>query len=170
MTFTGFAGGVQVGGSSPEDLSGGESRSRRGEVGRAWSAGALPAAACGGGVGGRAWLGGRAAAGKAAVHARSGKGPYILGMKTYRYRGHSMSDPAKYRTRDEVDEVRKTRDPIDHLREVLEKNKLIDEAKLKAMDAEVKAIVADAAEFARTSPEPAPAELYTDVYLEAAGV
>ncbi len=110
----------------------------------------------------------KAAAQKAADHARSGKGPYILEMKTYRYRGHSMSDPAKYRTRDEVDEVRKTRDPIDHLQELLAKKGWADEAALKAIDAEVKKIVADAAEFARTSPEPEPSELYTDVYLEAA--
>ncbi|MDO8323943.1 MAG: pyruvate dehydrogenase (acetyl-transferring) E1 component subunit alpha [Phenylobacterium sp.] len=108
------------------------------------------------------------AARKAAAHARSGEGPYILEMKTYRYRGHSMSDPAKYRTREEVDEVRKTRDPIDHLQELLEKQGWADEAALKAIDAEVKKIVADAAEFARTSPEPDPSELYTDVYLEAA--
>ncbi len=110
----------------------------------------------------------KAAAGKAAAHARSGQGPYILEMKTYRYRGHSMSDPAKYRTRDEVDEVRKTRDPIDHLQELLAKKGWADEAALKAIDAEVKRIVADAAEFARTSPEPDASELYTDVYLEAA--
>jgi pyruvate dehydrogenase E1 component alpha subunit len=109
----------------------------------------------------------RDAAAKAAEHARSGKGPYILEMKTYRYRGHSMSDPAKYRTREEVDEVRKTRDPIDHLQERLTKLG-VDDAALKAIDAEVKKIVADAAEFARTSPEPDPAQLYTDVYLEAA--
>ncbi|MFZ3004904.1 MAG: thiamine pyrophosphate-dependent enzyme, partial [Phenylobacterium sp.] len=108
------------------------------------------------------------AARKAAAHARSGEGPYILEMKTYRYRGHSMSDPAKYRTREEVDEVRKTRDPIDHLQELLETKGWADEAALKAIDAEVKKIVADAAEFARTSPEPEPSELYTDVYLEAA--
>ena len=108
----------------------------------------------------------KAAAEKAAEHARSGQGPYILEMKTYRYRGHSMSDPAKYRTREEVDEVRKTRDPIDHVEELLEKNGWADEAALKAIDAEVKKIVADAAEFARTSPEPDPSELYTDVYTE----
>jgi pyruvate dehydrogenase E1 component alpha subunit len=108
----------------------------------------------------------KAAAEKAAEHARSGKGPFILEMKTYRYRGHSMSDPAKYRTRDEVDEVRKTRDPIDHVEELLQKNGWADEAALKAVDAEVKKIVADAAEFARTSPEPDPTELYTDVYTE----
>jgi pyruvate dehydrogenase E1 component alpha subunit len=110
----------------------------------------------------------KAAAKKAADHARAGGGPYILEMKTYRYRGHSMSDPAKYRTRDEVDEVRKTRDPIDHVQDLLAKKGWADEAALKAIDAEVKAIVADAAEFARTSPEPEPSELYTDVYLEAA--
>jgi pyruvate dehydrogenase E1 component alpha subunit len=109
----------------------------------------------------------KAAAAKAAEHARSGNGPYILEMKTYRYRGHSMSDPAKYRTREEVDEIRKTRDPIDHIEELLEKQGYADEATLKAIDAEVKRIVADAAEFARTSPEPDPSELYTDVYLEA---
>ena len=100
-----------------------------------------------------------AAAAKAAEHARSGKGPYILEMKTYRYRGHSMSDPAKYRTREEVEEVRKTRDPIDHLAEVLEKKKQASEADLKAIDAEVKTIVAEAVEFARSSPEPDPREL-----------
>ncbi len=104
----------------------------------------------------------------AAKHARSGKGPFILEMKTYRYRGHSMSDPAKYRTRDEVDAMRKTRDPIDHLRERLEADKLIDAAGLAAMDAAVKARVADAAEFARAAPEPEASELYTDVYIEAA--
>ncbi len=110
----------------------------------------------------------RAAGAKAAEHARSGEGPYILEMKTYRYRGHSMSDPAKYRTREEVDEVRKTRDPIDHLRDKLERRGMADEAALKAIDAEVKKIVADAAEFARTAPEPDPKELWTDVYAESA--
>jgi pyruvate dehydrogenase E1 component alpha subunit len=110
----------------------------------------------------------REAGARAAEHARSGRGPYLLEMKTYRYRGHSMSDPAKYRTRDEVDEVRKTRDPIDHARQLLEQRGFADEAALKAIDAEVKRIVADAAEFARTSPEPDPRELYTEVYTEAA--
>jgi pyruvate dehydrogenase E1 component alpha subunit len=104
---------------------------------------------------------------RAAAFARSGKGPTILEMKTYRYRGHSMSDPAKYRTREEVDEVRKTRDPIDHLREKMEALGYADEAAMKQIDAEVKKIVADAAEFARTAPEPDPADLYTDVYAEA---
>ena len=109
----------------------------------------------------------KAAAERAAEHCRTGNGPYILELKTYRYRGHSMSDPAKYRTREEVDEVRKTRDPIDHIEDLLEKNGWADEATMKAIDAEVKRIVADAAEFARTSPEPDPSELYTDVYTEA---
>jgi len=109
-----------------------------------------------------------AAAKKAADHARSGNGPYILEMKTYRYRGHSMSDPAKYRTREEVDEVRKNRDPIDHLRDSLEQKGYANDDSLKAIDAEVKAIVAEAVEFARTSPEPDPRELYTDIYKEAA--
>ena len=105
---------------------------------------------------------------RAAEHARSGKGPIILEMKTYRYRGHSMSDPGKYRTREEIDAVRKTRDPIDHLQERLLADGLADEAALKAIDADVKSIVADAAEFARTTPEPDATELYTDVYVEVA--
>ena len=104
---------------------------------------------------------------RAAEHARSGKGPYLLEMKTYRYRGHSMSDPAKYRTKEEVDDVKKNRDPIDLLRDKLVAAKATEE-ELKAIDAEVKAIVAEAVEFAKESPEPDPAELYTEVYLEAA--
>jgi pyruvate dehydrogenase E1 component alpha subunit len=108
----------------------------------------------------------RAAGERAADHARN-KGPYILEMKTYRYRGHSMSDPAKYRSKEEVDDVRKNRDPIDHLKQKLE-GAGVSEDKLKEIDAEVRQIVLDAAEFARTSPEPDPSELYTDVYLEAA--
>ena len=110
----------------------------------------------------------REAAEKAADHARSGKGPIILEMKTYRYRGHSMSDPMKYRTREEMEEVRKTRDPIEHVAQLLETHGWADEAALKAIDAEVKKTVMEAAEFARASPEPDPRELYTDVYLEAA--
>ncbi|OYW27963.1 MAG: pyruvate dehydrogenase (acetyl-transferring) E1 component subunit alpha [Caulobacter sp. 12-67-6] len=109
----------------------------------------------------------REAGARATEHARSGLGPYILEMKTYRYRGHSMSDPAKYRTKEEVDEVKQTRDPIDHIKERLAKAG-VTEDDLKGIDAEVKRIVAEAAEFARTSPEPDPSELYTDVYLEAA--
>src|SRR5271155_5336316 len=78
---------------------------------------------------------------KAAEHARSGKGPFILEMKTYRYRGHSMSDPGKYRTREEIDAVRKTRDPIEHLQERLETEGWLDEAAARAIDAEVKAVI-----------------------------
>lgn len=100
-------------------------------------------------------------------HARGGKGPMILEMKTYRYRGHSMSDPAKYRTRDEVTKTRSERDPIDMV-----KNRLIEEGwatedTLKSIDKEIKLIVSDAAEFAQTSPEPDASELYTDVLLDA---
>ncbi len=109
----------------------------------------------------------REAAAKALTHARAGKGPYILEMQTYRYRGHSMSDPAKYRTKEEVSRVRKEKDPIDHLRDVLLERKLIDEAGLKDIDREVKAVVSAAAEFAQDSPEPDPAELYTDILVEA---
>jgi|WetSurMetagenome_2_1015567.scaffolds.fasta_scaffold93921_2 pyruvate dehydrogenase E1 component alpha subunit len=110
----------------------------------------------------------REAAEKAADYARSGKGPVILEMKTYRYRGHSMSDPGKYRTREEIDDVRKRRDPIEHVAQYLEKNGWADEAALKTIDADVRRIIGEAAEFARSSPEPDPSELMTDVYLEAA--
>ena len=109
----------------------------------------------------------RDAAGKAIKHARDGKGPMILEMKTYRYRGHSMSDPAKYRSRDEVSQTRAERDPIDMAKARLIDEKWITEDELKAIDKEIKAIVADSAEFAQTSPEPDPSELYTDVLLEA---
>jgi pyruvate dehydrogenase E1 component alpha subunit len=104
---------------------------------------------------------------KAAAHARSGKGPYILEALTYRYRGHSMSDPAKYRTREEVQKVRTEKDPIDHMRDMLIEKGHADEETLKAMDKEVKAEVNAAADFARESPEPDPDELWTDVYVEA---
>jgi len=104
---------------------------------------------------------------RAAKRVRAGEGPVILEMKTYRYRGHSMSDPAKYRTKEEVDEVKKTRDPIDHVRERLQKEGWADEASFKAIDDEVKKIVLDAAEYAKTSPEPDPKELMTDIYQEA---
>lgn len=103
---------------------------------------------------------------KAAAHARSGKGPMILEMMTYRYRGHSMSDPAKYRTRKEVSEMREEHDPIDMVKNRLLKESWADLNALKAIDKDIKAIVADAVEFAKTSPEPDPSELYTDVLLE----
>ena len=109
----------------------------------------------------------RDAAKKAIKHARDGKGPMILEMKTYRYRGHSMSDPAKYRSRDEVTKTRSERDPIDMAKARLLDEKWVTEDELKAIDTEIKAIVVDSAEFAQTSPEPDPSELYTDVLLEA---
>ncbi len=102
----------------------------------------------------------------AAEHARSGQGPLILEMMTYRYRGHSMSDPAKYRTRDEVDRMRTEHDPIDHVRRLLSEGGT-GEASLKAIDAEVRARVVEAAQFAQDSPEPDPAELWTDVLVDA---
>ncbi|MGA9658121.1 MAG: pyruvate dehydrogenase (acetyl-transferring) E1 component subunit alpha [Asticcacaulis sp.] len=105
----------------------------------------------------------RDAAERAAEHARSGKGPYILEMKTYRYRGHSMSDPAKYRTKEEVDDVKKNRDPIDHIKTMLEQAGVA-ESEIKTIDNDIKAIVLEAVEFAQSSPEPDPSELYTDVY------
>ena len=108
----------------------------------------------------------REAAKKAAKHARSGKGPLILEMMTYRYRGHSMSDPAKYRTREEVNEMREEHDPIDMVKARLIAEKWADLDDLKAIDKEIKAVVNEAAEFAKTSPEPDPSELYTDVLLE----
>jgi len=109
----------------------------------------------------------RDASRKAIKHARDGKGPMILEMKTYRYRGHSMSDPAKYRSRDEVTKTRSERDPIDMAKARLLDEKWVTEDELKAIDKEIKAVVADSAEFAQTSPEPDPSELYTDVLLEA---
>ncbi|WP_336096652.1 pyruvate dehydrogenase (acetyl-transferring) E1 component subunit alpha [Roseovarius sp. CH_XMU1461] len=104
---------------------------------------------------------------KAVAHCRSGKGPYILEVKTYRYRGHSMSDPAKYRTRDEVQKVRDEMDAIEHVRELLLQGKHATEDDLKAIDKEIKSIVNESAEFAKTSPEPEVSELWTDIYVEA---
>jgi pyruvate dehydrogenase E1 component alpha subunit len=109
----------------------------------------------------------RSAGEKAVEYARNGKGPYILEMQTYRYRGHSMSDPAKYRTKEEVDKYRNERDPIDHVRKILLDEKKTDEAALKAVDAEIRKVVNDAAEYAQHSPEPDPSELWTDVLVEA---
>ena len=97
-------------------------------------------------------------------HVRSGKGPYLMEMMTYRYRGHSMSDPAKYRTKEEVQSVRSQQDPIERLKEVLISRGVQNEDDLKAIDKEIKAQVAASAEFAQTSPEPDAAELWTDVY------
>jgi pyruvate dehydrogenase E1 component alpha subunit len=109
----------------------------------------------------------KAAGEKAVAHCRSGKGPYILEVKTYRYRGHSMSDPAKYRTREEVQKIREEKDCIEHVRDLLLSGKHAGEDDLKAIDKEIKDIVNKAADFAKESPEPATSELWTDVYVEA---
>jgi pyruvate dehydrogenase E1 component alpha subunit len=106
----------------------------------------------------------KAAADVAVAACRAGKGPYLLEVKTYRYRGHSMSDPARYRTREEIQLMRTQHDPIDGARHKLEAMG-IDEAATKAIDDEVKAIVQEAADFAQSSSEPDPAELYTDVLV-----
>lgn len=107
----------------------------------------------------------KAAGDRATAHARSGHGPFILEMMTYRYRGHSMSDPAKYRTREEVQKVREEQDPIERVR-----NRLLasgsSEEELKAIDKEIRAIVNEAAEFAQTDPEPDENQLWSDVILE----
>jgi pyruvate dehydrogenase E1 component alpha subunit len=107
----------------------------------------------------------RKAGAAALAHARDGKGPFILEMMTYRYRGHSMSDPAKYRSKEEVAKMRQEHDPIDRLREYILGNKVADEAKLKDFDREIKDIVSAATEFAQQSPEPDPSELWTDVLV-----
>ena len=109
----------------------------------------------------------RDAALKAVAHCRAGKGPYVLEMLTYRYRGHSMSDPAKYRTKEEVAEMREKHDPISNLSRVIVEAGHRTEEQLKEIDREVRAIVAESAQFAQESPEPDPSELFTDVLVEA---
>ena len=100
----------------------------------------------------------------AVKHVRSGAGPVLMELNTYRYRGHSMSDPAKYRTREEVQDVREKRDPIEHAKqELLDRG--ISEEKLKDIEKVIRAQVTEAADFAENSPEPQPAELYTDVLV-----
>ena len=107
----------------------------------------------------------RGAADVALEWTRSGKGPIIIEFLTYRYRGHSMSDPAKYRTREEVQEMREHRDPITHAeRDLVEMG--VKEDELKAIDKKIKDIVVGAAKFAEDAPEPQPSELYTDVLVE----
>jgi len=106
----------------------------------------------------------RAAGEQAIAWCRSGKGPTIIEMMTYRYRGHSMSDPAKYRTKEEVDKVRTEQDPIEQVRARLLAKKWTSEDDLKKIDASVRAVVNEAAEFATHDAEPDPSELYTDVY------
>jgi len=105
----------------------------------------------------------KAAGDRAVAWCRKGNGPYILEMMTYRYRGHSMSDPAKYRTREEVDKVRTEHDPIEQVRARLLSKKLASEDELKKIDADVRRIINEAAEFATNEPEPDASELYVDV-------
>jgi pyruvate dehydrogenase E1 component alpha subunit len=107
----------------------------------------------------------RKAAEIAIEHVRGGNGPVLMELNTYRYRGHSMSDPAKYRTREEVQGVREKRDPIEHAKsELIEMG--VNEASLKDIDKRVRGVVGQAADFAESSPEPDAAELYTDVLVE----
>ena len=101
---------------------------------------------------------------KAAAHCRDGKGPYILEIKTYRYRGHSMSDPAKYRTREEVQKMRAQRDPIESIRTLLISKKHSTEEEIKIIDKEIKEIVNSCAEYAKESPELPAEDLWTDIY------
>jgi pyruvate dehydrogenase E1 component alpha subunit len=108
----------------------------------------------------------KAAADQWVNYIREGNGPVILEMKTYRYRGHSMSDPAKYRTKEEVEKMRSESDPIDQLKSKLLAGGHADEDKLKEIDRAVKAIVTESAEFAQQSPEPDPSELWTDILVE----
>ncbi|MFU8777882.1 MAG: pyruvate dehydrogenase (acetyl-transferring) E1 component subunit alpha [Roseovarius sp.] len=105
---------------------------------------------------------------KAVAHCRSGAGPYILEIKTYRYRGHSMSDPAKYRTREEVQKMREEKDAIEHVRDLLVSGGHATEEDLKAIDKEIKDVVNASAEFAKESPEPALEELWTDIIADTA--
>lgn len=107
----------------------------------------------------------RGAAQAAVAWVRAGKGPLLLEMKTYRYRGHSMSDPAKYRSREEVQAMREKSDPIEGLKKLILEDGHADEAALKLIDREVRDEVADAADFALDAPEPEPRELHTDVLL-----
>lgn len=109
----------------------------------------------------------KAAGQKAVAHCRAGKGPYLLEVLTYRYRGHSMSDPAKYRTREEVQDVRERNDCIEHARAAL-LGMGATEDQIKAIEAEVREIVQAAAQFSQDSPEPPESELWTDVLVEPA--
>ena len=108
----------------------------------------------------------KAAGEKAVAHCRAGKGPYILEVMTYRYRGHSMSDPAKYRTREEVQKMRDERDAIENVRDLLLTGNHASEDDLKAIDKEIKDIVNESAEFAKESPEPSLDQLWTDIYAD----
>ncbi|WP_112809827.1 pyruvate dehydrogenase (acetyl-transferring) E1 component subunit alpha [Ensifer sp.] len=107
----------------------------------------------------------KAAGDEAVEYCRSGKGPIILEMQTYRYRGHSMSDPAKYRSKDEVQKMRSEHDPIEQVKARLTENGWASEDELKLIDKDVRDIVADSADFAQADPEPDASELYTDILL-----
>ena len=104
---------------------------------------------------------------RAVDHCRSGEGPYILEMMTYRYRGHSMSDPAKYRSKEEVQKMREEHDPIEQVKARILNGKLATEEELKKLDADIRTVVTEAAEFAQNDPEPDAAELWTDIYVNA---
>jgi pyruvate dehydrogenase E1 component alpha subunit len=107
----------------------------------------------------------RAAGDRAVEHARSGEGPYILEMQTYRYRGHSMSDPAKYRSKEEVQKMRDEHDPIEQVRKRVLENKWASEDDLNKIDKDVRGVMNAAAEFATNDPEPDPSELWTDILV-----
>ncbi len=102
---------------------------------------------------------------EAVEYIRAGKGPVLMEAKTYRYRGHSMSDPAKYRTKEELNKMRAEHDPIDHLRQTLIEMKALTEEDFKAIDKDIKDVVMAAAEFSQQSPEPDPKELWTDILV-----
>ena len=104
---------------------------------------------------------------RAVEHCRSGEGPYILEMMTYRYRGHSMSDPAKYRAKEEVQKMREERDPIEQVKARILKTDMASEDDLKKIDADIRVVVTEAADFATSNPEPDVSELYTDIYKSA---
>lgn len=107
----------------------------------------------------------RNAARQAIDYVRAGNGPYILEMMTYRYRGHSMSDPAKYRTKDELNEYKNEHDPISQVKEMLLAADDVTEDDVKGIEKEIKAIVNESAQFAQESPEPDPEELWTDILV-----
>lgn len=107
----------------------------------------------------------QAAARQALDYVRSGNGPYILEMMTYRYRGHSMSDPAKYRTKEEVSSMKEDRDPLVAIKALMQETG-IKEEDIKAIDKEIKEIVTEAAQFSQDSPEPHEDELWTDILVE----
>jgi pyruvate dehydrogenase E1 component alpha subunit len=102
---------------------------------------------------------------EAVEHVRSGKGPFLLEMKTYRYRGHSMSDPAKYRSKEEVEKYKEQHDPIEGLKARMMRDGVANEDALKEIDKQIKVVVNEAADFAQNSPEPPESELWTDVLV-----